>query len=255
MNVLAPQAALVSYLVRLGDNALILGQQLAAVTGRAPIVEEDLANANVALDLIGQARLWLALAGEVEGAGRTADDFAYFRDPAGFRNVLLVERSGVDFAHATVRDFLFDTWHFGLLRGLERSSDARIAAIAAKAAREVEYHARRSGDWVVRLGDGTAESNARVRAALDALWPYTGELFEADEVDAEVARAGIGPAPETLREPWRRHVAAIFADATLDVPADGWMQSGGRSGRHGESFSYLIAEMQSVRRSVPGERW
>jgi ring-1,2-phenylacetyl-CoA epoxidase subunit PaaC len=255
VNVLAPQTALAAYLVRLGDNALILGQQLAASTGHGPIVEEDLATANVALDLIGQARLWLALAGEVEGAGRSADDFAYLRDPAGFRNLLLVERPSDDFAHATVRGFLFDTWHFHLLRALAESSDERVAAIAAKAVREVEYHARRSGDWVVRLGDGTAESNARVQAAVRALWPNTGELFASDEVDAEIARAGIGPAAENLREPWRRHVAEIFADATLDVPADGWMHAGGRSGRHSEAFSYLIAEMQSVRRSVPGERW
>lgn len=248
-------APLVTYLLRLGDNALVLGQQLAAMTGRAPIVEEDLANANIALDLVGQARRWLALAGEIEGAGRDEDAFAYYRDAADFRNVLLVERPAPDYAHVVARGFLFDVWHFELLRELGSSSDARVAAIAAKAVREVEYHVRRGADWVVRLGDGTDLSHARLQYALDELWPYTGELFAADAVDAEMAHAGVGPEPAGLREPWRRQIAEVCAEATLVLPEDGWMHGGGKRGRHGEAFSYLLAEMQSVRRSVPGDRW
>lgn len=255
MNRTLPEPPLVTYVLRLGDNALVLGQQLAALTGHAPILEEDLALANVALDLIGQARLWLSLAGALEGAGRDEDALAYFRDAGAFRNVLLVERPSGDFAQTIARSFLFDAWHFFLLRALCESCDERIAAIAAKAVREVEYHARRSGDWVVRLGDGTGESRRRMQAALDALWPYTGEFFAADDVDGTQARAGVGVDPATLREPWARHVGAVLADATLAVPADGWMQRGGKSGHHGEALSYLLAEMQSVRRSVPGVAW
>jgi ring-1,2-phenylacetyl-CoA epoxidase subunit PaaC len=255
VNRTLPEPPLVTYVLRLGDNALVLGQQLAALTGHAPILEEDLALANVALDLIGQARLWLSLAGALEGAGRDEDALAYFRDAGAFRNVLLVERPSGDFAQTIARSFLFDTWHFFFLQALCGSRDERIAAIAAKAVREVEYHARRSGDWVVRLGDGTQESRRRMQVALAALWPYTGELFAADDVDTELAQAGVGADPAALHEPWARHVGTILSDATLALPADGWMQRGGKSGHHGEALSYLLAEMQSVRRSVPGVAW
>ena len=244
-----------AYALRLGDTALVLGQQLAAWTGRGPALEEDLALANVALDLVGHARLWLAYAGEREGAGRDEDALAYFRAPHEFCSVLLVERPNGDYADTMVRQFFFDAWHVHLLRALERSSDARIAAIAAKAAREATYHLRRSGDWVVRLGDGTATSHDRTVAAVDRLWPYTGELFTPDAVDREALARGIGCDLEALHAPWLAHVRDVFAAATLAVPAGGYMQTGGKAGRHGERFGYLIAEMQAVRRSVPGDRW
>ncbi len=255
MTTLARDTAFVDYLLRLGDNVLVLGQRLSQWTGRAPIVEEDLALTNVALDCIGQARMWLAYAGEAEGRGRDEDRLAYFRDSREFRNVLLVERPNGDYGATLVRQFLFDTWHFYVLRALCASSDERLAGIAQKAVREVAYHVRRSGDWVVRLGDGTDVSHAKMQAALDDLWPYTGELFRSDETDVELTRRGVGIALEAVREPWLEHIGGVLADATLSVPPDGWMQSGGKSGRHSEHLGYLLAEMQSVRRSVPGERW
>jgi ring-1,2-phenylacetyl-CoA epoxidase subunit PaaC len=248
-------SALFTYVLRLGDNALVLGQRVSEWTGHAPVLEEDLALTNVALDLIGQARLWLAYAGEVEGRGRGEDQLAFFRESRDFRNVLLVEQQNGDFARTMARQFLFDAWHRELLEVLSASRDERLSAIAQKAAREVAYHLRRSSEWVIRLGDGTDESRARMQAALDALWPFTGELFSADEVDADMTARGIGCAPGSLREPWLQRVHDVCTAATLAVPADGWMQSGGKAGRHGEHLSYLLAEMQSVRRSIPGDRW
>jgi ring-1,2-phenylacetyl-CoA epoxidase subunit PaaC len=247
--------AFVTFALRLGDSALILGQQLAAWTGHAPIVEEDLAMANVALDLIGQARRWLTLAGEIEGRDRGEDRLAFFRDAREFRNVLLVERPNGSFADTTARQYLFDAWHVLVLGALVRSRDARVAAIAAKAEREAAYHLRRSRDWTIRLGDGTETSRARMQAAFDDLWPYTGELFTPDALDDDVAARGIGYDVAGLRATWRAEIAATFAEATLAVPSDRWMQSGGKQGRHGERFGYLVAEMQSVARSVPAERW
>ncbi len=255
MTTLTSDAQLSAYLLRLGDNALVLGQRLSQWTGRAPIVEEDLALTNVALDLIGQARLWLAYAGEAEGAGRDEDDLAYFRDARAFCNVLLVEQPNGDYGQTVARQFLFDTWHYHLLRALADSSGERIAGIAQKAVREVAYHVRRSGDWVVRLGDGTELSRARMQASIDDLWPYTGELFRSDDLDAEMQRRGVGTQLEALHGPWLEHVARVLGEATLSVPKDGWMHSGGKTGRHSEHLGYLLAEMQSVRRSVPGERW
>lgn len=257
MNEPAPagDGALFEFVVRLGDNALVLGQRLSEWTGHGPVLEEDLALTNVALDLIGQARLWLQYAAEAEGRGRSEDDLAYFRDAHQFRNVLLVEQLNGDYARTTVRQFLFDVWHRELLKALAASRDSRISAIAQKAAREVEYHLQRSADWVIRLGDGTEESHARTQRALDELWPFTGELFRSDAVDAEMLQRGAGCEFEALRAPWHHRVLAVCTEATLVVPSDGWMQSGGKAGRHGEHFSYLLAEMQSVRRSIPGERW
>jgi ring-1,2-phenylacetyl-CoA epoxidase subunit PaaC len=251
----AADPAFFEFALRLGDDALVLGQRVSAWTGHAPIVEEDLALTNVALDLIGQARLWLTLAGTIEGAGRDEDRLAYFRDAHDFRNALLVERPNGNFADTIARQFLFDTRHFFLLQALSASADERVAEIAAKAVREVAYHVRRSGDWVVRLGDGTELSRARISRALADLWPYTGELFRPDDVDREMAERGIGCDLAVLREPWLAHVASVVREATLELPADGWMHAGGRSGRHTEHLGYVLAEMQSVRRSVPGDRW
>jgi ring-1,2-phenylacetyl-CoA epoxidase subunit PaaC len=246
---------LVDYLLRLGDDDLILGQRLGELAGKGPIVEEDLAASNVALDLLGQARLWLTYAGEREGRGRDEDAFAFFRAPNAFTNLLLVEQPNGSYAQTIARQFLFDTRHFFALQGLCASSDERVAGIAQKGVREVAYHVRRSSDWVIRLGDGTDESRIRMQAAIDELWTYTGEMFTGDAVDAAMAASGVGVAPESLREPWREHVAQTLAEATLTMPADGFMRSGGRSGKHTEQMSYLLAEMQSVRRSIPGDVW
>ena len=246
---------LATYALRLGDNALVLGQRLAAWTGHGPALEEDLASTNVALDLIGHARLWLTYAAECEDTGRDADALAFTRNAREFTNVLLVERPNGDYAHTIVRQFLFDAWHLLVLRALRTSRDTRIAAIAEKAALEVAYHVKRSGDWMIRLGDGTDESHTRMCVALDAAWPYTAELFAMDAIDDAMVARGMGCDLATLRAPWRAYVETVLANATLAVPTDGVMHGGGRAGRHTESFSYLLAEMQSVARSVPAEHW
>jgi ring-1,2-phenylacetyl-CoA epoxidase subunit PaaC len=247
------------YLLRLGDSTLVLGQRLSEWCGRGPALEEDIALTNVALDLIGQTRMWLGYAGEIEGevkdTRRTADQLAYLRDAHQFRNLLLVEQPNGSYADTLARQFLFDTWHYFVLEGLQRSTDARIAEIAAKSLKEVTYHVRRSADLVVRLGDGTEESHRRMQDAFDDLWMYTGELFEADAAEATLVQDGTIPDPATLAEPWQRHVAEVLAEATLRVPADQWAQSGGRHGRHTEHLGYLLAEMQFLQRAYPGAQW
>ncbi|AQV98514.1 phenylacetate-CoA oxygenase subunit PaaI [Cupriavidus necator] len=243
------------YLLRLGDTTLVLGQRLSEWCGRGPALEEDIALTNVALDLVGQTRLWLGYAAEVEGAGRNADQLAYLRDAHQFRNLLLVEQPNGSYADTLARQFLFDTWHYFVLEGLQRSTDARIAEIAAKSLKEATYHVRRSADLVVRLGDGTEESHRRMQDAFDDLWMFTGELFEADAAEAALVRDGVIPDPATLAGPWQRHVGEVLEDATLRVPAGQWGQSGGRHGRHTEHLGYLLAEMQFLQRAYPGAQW
>lgn len=248
--------AKIEYLLRLGDSALILGQRVSEWIGHAPIMEEDVALANVALDLIGQARLWFGYAGELEGRGRDEDALAFLREAHEYRNVLLVEQPNGNFADTLVRQFLFDAWHHALLEGLSQSRDPRIAEIAVKALKEVTYHLERSSDWVVRLGDGTEESHRKAQAALDELWTYTGEMFAADAIDAALVAQGVAVDPASLREPWLRTVQAVCEAATLTPPpADAWMQSGGKQGRHTEHLGYILAEMQSLPRAHPGARW
>lgn len=243
------------YLLRLGDAPLVLGQRLSEWCGKGPALEEDIALTNVALDLIGQARLWLSYAGEVEGNGRTEDQLAYLRDAHQFRNPLLVEQPNGSYADTLARQFLFDTWHYYHLEALQASSDARIAGIAAKAIKEVAYHARRSADLVVRLGDGTAESHRRMQEAIDRLWMYTGELFDSDAVDANLIAAEVACDPALLHAPWRQQVADVLEEATLAMPADGWMQRGSHTGRHTEHLGFLLAEMQFLQRAYPGATW
>ncbi|MEQ9642472.1 MAG: 1,2-phenylacetyl-CoA epoxidase subunit PaaC [Alphaproteobacteria bacterium] len=247
--------ALFQFLLRLGDNNLILGHRVSEWCGHAPVLEEDIAMANVALDLIGQTQLWLALAAEVEGKGRDADKLAYLRDAGDFHNVLLVERPNGDFGHTLMRQFLYDAWHLPALNALQTSSDSRIGEIAEKAAKEVAYHLERSTDMVVRLGDGTEESHRRMQAALDDLWPYSGEAFIADAVDEAAAAAGVAPLPETLKPAWDEHVAATLAEATLDKPEQDFMHKGGKRGVHSEHLGYILAEMQFLQRAYPGARW
>jgi len=251
----ARDAALFVFLLRLGDSALVLGQRLAGWTAHGPALEEDLALTNVALDLVGHARMWIDYAGEVEGRGRDADRLAYFRDQSEYRNVLLVERPNGNYADTTARQFLFDTWHLYLLQALGASRDERISAIASKAAREAAYHVRRSGDWVLRLGDGTETSHARIQAAIGDAWPYTGEFFAPDAVDDELLARGVACDLRALYTPWDAHVSRVLQDATLTRPDDGWMHAGGKTGKHTEALGYLLAEMQSVARSVTAARW
>jgi len=250
---------LFEYLLRLGDSSLILSQRLGAWTGHGPILEEDLALTNTALDLLGQARMWLTLAGEVEGAGRDEDALAYHRDAHQFHNALLVERANGNYADTMARQFLFDVWHYFLLQRLEQSSDERVAAIAAKSIKEVTYHVRRSSDMVVRLGDGTDESHAKMQAAIDDAWRFTGELFADDAVDQDVATRGIGCELSALRGPWLAHVREVLEEATLTVPdetaANHLAYRGGRQGRHTEDLGYVLAEMQYLPRAYPGATW
>ncbi len=251
----APGDALVDWLCRTGDNCLVLGHRVSEWCGHSPVLEEDIALANTALDLIGQTQLWLGLAGEVEGKGRTADNLAYLRDAAQFRNVLLVERPNGDFGQTLMRQFLFDAWHMELLRALQGSSNNRVAEIAAKAAKEVAYHLERSADLVIRLGDGTDESRARMQKALNQLWPYTGEMFMGDAVDQAMADAGIAPAPEGLKSAWDRTVADVLAEATLVQPDVTFQHKGGKQGRHTEALGFILADMQFLQRAYPGGTW
>jgi ring-1,2-phenylacetyl-CoA epoxidase subunit PaaC len=246
---------LFEYLLRLGDNGLVLSHRLSEWVGHAPAIEEELALGNVALDLLGQAQLWLSLAAELENKGRDADKLVYLRDAGGYRNVLLVEQPNGDFAHTIVRQFFFDVWHVGLLAALSNSSHVRIAEIAAKSRKEAHYHLRRSRDWVVILGDGTEESHSRMIAAVADLWSYTGELFEMDAVDQALLEQSIAPDLATLHEPWRAQIATTFREATLTLPPDGWAQRGGKRGVHSEHLGYLLAELQFLQRAYPNASW
>jgi len=248
-------SALVEFLLRTGDNTLVLGHRISEWCGHSPVLEEDIALANTALDLIGQTQLWLGLAGEIEGSGRDADSLAYRRDASGFRNLLLVERPNGDYGQTLMRQFLFDAWHLPFLDALQSSSDARVAEIAAKAIREVAYHLERSSDLVIRLGDGTDESHRRMQEALDALWPYTGEMFIADRVDEDISDAQIATDPGSLRPAWDETVEAVLAEATLERPASTFAHTGGKNGRHTEHLGFILADMQFLQRAYPDATW
>jgi ring-1,2-phenylacetyl-CoA epoxidase subunit PaaC len=246
----------INYLLRLGDNALVLSQRLSELCGKGPALEEDMALTNVALDLLGQARMWLTYAGELEGEGRDEDALAYRRDAHDFKNVLLVEQPNGNYAQTLMRQFYFDTWHYFLIGALTKSTDQRIADVAEKSLKEVTYHLRRSGDLIVRLGDGTETSHRYTQTAAEELWMYTGEVFNYDAVDEAMVAAGIAPPAAELRQQWLDHVTDIFAEATLTMPpADAWMQKGGKQGRHSEHLGYLLAEMQFLQRAYPGAEW
>ena len=245
-----------AYVLRLADNALILSQRLGEWCGKGPALEEDMALTNVALDLLGQARMWLSYAAELQGDGADEDTLAYHRDATAFCNVLLVEQPNGNYADTLVRQFFFDAWHALALRELSRSSDPRVAEIAQKAAKEVAYHLRRSSDLVVRLGDGTQRSHEMVQAAVDNLWRFTGEMFDADAIDAAVAASGVGFDTAGVRNGWLHYVGEVLDAGTLRMPpADAWMQKGGKQGLHSEHLSRVLAEMQILQRSHPGAKW
>ncbi len=247
---------LFEFLCRMGDNTLILGHRISEWCGHGPALEEDIALANIALDLIGQTQMWLGLAAEAEGAGRSADDLAMLRDAWDFRNALLLEQPNGDFGRTMMRQYLFDQFHLLQLQALCNSSNQQVADIAAKAVKEVTYHLERSAEVVVALGDGSAESHDRMQAALEWAWPYVGELFASDDVDQAMAEAAIAPRPDSLRDAYDLAVADVLARATLKRPEGNFAHSGGKSGfRHSEHLGHLLAQMQWMQRAYPGAEW
>ncbi|UWQ05918.1 1,2-phenylacetyl-CoA epoxidase subunit PaaC [Aliiroseovarius crassostreae] len=253
---MADQDQLFQFLLRMGDNCLVLGHRVSEWCGHSPVLEEDIALANTALDMIGQTQLWLGLAGEVEGKGRSADDLAFLRDVWDFRNVLLVELPNGDFGQTLMRQFLYDAWSQVMLSKLQNSTDERIAAIAEKASKEVAYHVERSGDTVIGLGDGTEESHNRMQAALDYLWPYVGEMFAGDAVDDAMVAAGIAPDPASLRAEYDAKVQAVLSEATLSIPGSTYAHKGGRTGyMHTEHLGHMLCSMQWLQRAYPGASW
>jgi ring-1,2-phenylacetyl-CoA epoxidase subunit PaaC len=245
----------VQYLLRLGDTCLVLSQRLSEWCGHGPVLEEDIALANMALDLLGQARGVLTRAGRVEGRGHDEDQLAYLRDERDYMNATIAELPRGDFAFTVLRNAIMATWLELMWQRLQASGDAELAAVAAKAVKEARYHRQHAADWVVRLGDGTDESAARLRAACDALWPYTRELFDADEVDEHAAGSGLGPAWSELQEPWMAQMRALFTDAGLDLPAEPKFRSDGKRGRHSEHMGFVLADLQYLQRAYPGGTW
>jgi ring-1,2-phenylacetyl-CoA epoxidase subunit PaaC len=245
------------YLLRIGDSCLVHAQRLAEWSGHAPILEEDIALTNLALDLVGQARALLTHVGSQVGFDE--DQLAFLRDERDFLNFTLTElpgrRAGRDFADAVLRNLLLAAWMNVLWAKLEQSGDAQVAAIAGKAVKESRYHVAHAADWVVRLGDGSEESTRRMRQAVDRLWPYTAELFETDDVDTAAAEAGLGPMRVSLKDGWDAIVAPVFAEAGLAIPATGAFRSTGSRGVHSEHMGYLLAEMQTLQRTFPGGQW
>ena len=252
------ESPLAEYLLRIGDDRLVLGHRLSEWCGHAPILEEDIALANIALDCVGQAALLLKLAGEVEGKGRSEDDLAYFRDEPDFRNAWMFEQPNGDFAHTIARQLFVSTYLVELYRHLEQSTDATLAAIAAKASKEVDYHRDHAVQWTLRLAGGTDESRRRMIRAVEQTWPYVDELFHDDELVSRLADQGVAPLPSSLRPAFDAVVDQVFAEAELARP-EGRLafvaSGGGREGRHTEHLGPMLAEMQVLARAHPGASW
>lgn len=246
---------LFNYLLRLGDDSLILGHRMSEWCGHGPILEEDIAMTNISLDLIGQATSILEYAAKVEDAGRDEDSLAFLRFDKDYKNLLLVEQPNGDFGMTFMRQFLFDAYRRLLFEALQKSSDLQLAAIAEKSLKETRYHFKHSAEWVIRLGDGTEESHARIQESLDVLWRYTAELFYQDETEQELIAAGILPDLSSLKAEWESTVREVLETATLEIPQNGWEQMGGRNGFHSEHLGYLLAEMQYLQRAYPGAKW
>ena len=243
------------YVLRLGDLSLVLGQRLGEWVGHSPALEEDLGLANVALDMIGQARLLLSYAGEIEGRGRGEDEIAFLREHGEYLNPILVEMPNGDFGRTIVRQVLIDAFQLELYERMAGSADERLAAIAAKSVKEVRYHLRYSSGWLVRLGDGTDASHARVQLALEALWPYTVELFAEDELDIAMAKSGVAPRLSDVQAGWSQRIDHILTEATLSRPKDRPHSWHGKRGQHSEHLGYILTEMQHLQRTYPGARW
>lgn len=246
---------IIEFSLRMGDNCLILGQRLGAWCGHAPALEEDIALANMALDLIGQAKLWLSYAAELEDKGRTPDDLAFLRNAQEFRNSLLVEQPNADYGTTLMRQFLFDSWHYPMLEALSRTTDQRVADIAQKAVKEAAYHLERSTDLIIRLGDGSDESHARMQAALDTLWPFAADLMSSNAGDAQLSKAGIAPDLAVVRARWSDHVARTLEEATLNAPKDAAVRQSVKQGAPSKELGAILAEMQFLQRAHPGAKW
>ena len=243
------------YTLRIADDCMVLSHRLAQWSSWAPTLEDDIALTNIALDLLGQARAMYARTAELDGTGRSEDDYAFMRDEREFVNCQLVEQENGDFATTILRQLLCSTYQLAQWQALTASTDGQVGAIASKAVKETEYHRDHATDWTLRLGDGTDESHRRMERALAELWPFTAELFESDDVTRDVAGSGIGPDPEALRPAWDAYVGRVLGDATLIVPESTWRPTGGRTGLHTEPFGYMLAEMQHLHRSFPGVTW
>ncbi len=243
------------YLLRLGDSSLIIGHRLSEWCGHGPILEEDIALINIALDFVGNATSLLTYAAQVEDKGRTEDDLAYLRNERDYRNLLITEQPNGDFAATIARQFLYDVYTFFLYEELKKSKDETIAAIAAKSHKEITYHLRHTTEWMLRLGDGTEESHQRLQSGLNELWMYTSDMFDMNEVDSLLIKAGIVPDLNAVKEVWEKRVKDVIAEATLQLPAGNIKQKGSREGKHSEHLGYLLAEMQYIPRSYPGTKW
>lgn len=243
------------YILRIGDNALILGQRLGEWCGHGPVLEQDIAITNIALDLMGQARSLMQYAAELEGKGRDEDQIAFLRDVRAYRNVLLVEQPNEDWAYTITRQFFFDVFNFYFHQELTKSNDTHLAAIAEKSLKEITYHLRYSSEWMIRLGDGTEVSHEKMQAAVDDLWMYTGELTEMDQVDGMMIAEGIGVDLNKIKPLYDQKVNEILAEATLQIPENDWMQSGGKVGRHTEYLGFILADMQFMQRAYPDMKW
>lgn len=252
---MAMKQALIGYLLRLGDNALILGQRLTEIVAKGPELEEELANANIALDYLGQARMFYTYAGELEGKGRSEDDYAFMRDEHEFKNLLLLEQPNGHFGDTIVRQVFFDVFYRLQLEALRDCSDQRLAEIAAKSVKEIRYHLRHGKKWLVRLGDGTEESHERMMKSVHELWRFTGEMFAGDELDAAMKKEWNGPDLKSLKDEWQKEIASTLGEATIPLPDEKWMADGGKRGQHSEYFGFLIAEMQYMQRAYPGAAW
>lgn len=249
------KTALYRYLLRLGDNAAILGHRLSEWCGHGPELEEDIAIINTALDLLGQARSFYQYAAEVEGKGRTEDDLAFLRQEREYRNALMCEIPNGHYGDTIARQFLFDHFNLLLFTELEKSSDETIAGIAAKAIKEIRYHVRRSTEWTMRLGDGTEESHSKIQQSFNDIWKFTGDLFVQDDSDDLIIETGIGPDLATLLPSWKENVKAGLTEATLEMPEDGWMQHGSKEGRHTEYMGHLLSDLQYMQQAYPGCEW
>jgi len=254
-SITVSETPLVLYTLRRADDALILGHRLSEWCGHAPMLEEDMALANMGLDLLGQARELYSYAARVEGRDNDEDKFAYLRDVRQYRNLLLLEQPNGDFARTMVRQFFYAGFADLYWRAMMQSDDATLVAIAAKSEKESAYHLRHASEWIVRLGDGTDESHARAQTAIDDLWAFTGEMFEVDDGERRLIDAGVAADTATLHAPWLRTITGVVCEATLTLPKSDWMQQGGRTGRHSEHLGHLLSELQSMQRTFPGATW
>lgn len=246
---------LFEYTIRLADDSLILGHRMSEWCGHGPILEEDIAMTNIALDLVGQATSFLEYAGKVEGKGRDGDALAFLRFDREYKNLLLVEQPNGDFGMTMMRQFLFDAFRKPYFERLQNSKDKQLAAIAAKSLKETKYHLKHSSEWIIRLGDGTQESHYRIQDSLDTLWRYTSELFYSDEVDVELQKQGIAPNMLEVYEEWKVTTENVFKEATLEIPTNNWSQEGGRKGLHSEHLGHLLSELQYMQRAYPNMEW